>query len=62
MLKNYWKPTPVKMKKIGDALLAVSLFALSITGITGQWWIITFAIVGILGKFATNFWSKNDQE
>lgn len=62
ILKNYWKPTPIKMKKIGDALLASSLFALSISSITGQWWIISFAVVGIIGKFITNFYSKNETE
>lgn len=59
-LKNYWKPTPVKLKQLGDALLASSLFALSISSITGQWWIISFAIIGIVGKFITNFWSKDE--
>ena len=28
MLKNYYKPTPVKWRKLGDALLAVSLIGI----------------------------------
>jgi len=34
-LKNYWAPTPKKWRKIGDALLAVALFAQTQEALTG---------------------------
>ncbi len=60
MLKTYYKPTPVKWRKLGDALLAVS------TAITGfalyqdvQWVALTSLITGVIGKFLTNFFSED---
>lgn len=60
MLKEkYYAPTPVKWRKLGDALLGVS------TTITGfaiyeeiKWIAITALILGVIGKFLTNFFSK----
>lgn len=60
MIKNkYYAPTPVKWRKLGDALLGVS------TTITGfaiyeeiKWIAITALIMGVVGKFLTNFFSK----
>jgi hypothetical protein len=63
MLKNYYKPTPIKWRKLGDALLAVS------TTITGfalyndvQWVALTSLITGVIGKFLTNFFTEDDTE
>jgi len=60
MIKNkYYSPTPVKWRKLGDALLGIS------TTITGfaiyeeiKWIAITALVLGVIGKFLTNFFSK----
>ncbi len=61
MLKNYYKPTPVKWRKLGDALLAVSV---AITGFAMygnvQWVALTALITGVIGKFLTNFFKDDD--
>jgi hypothetical protein len=58
MLKNYYKPTPKKWRKLGDALLAVRV---TITGFAMyenvQWVALTAMITGVLGKFLTNFFT-----
>lgn len=59
--KNYFKPTPKKLRKIGDALLALStafmgyeiLFANNPTLAT------IIMILGVAGKFLTNFFSED---
>jgi len=60
MLKNYYKPTPVKWRKLGDALLAVSV---TITGFAVyenvQWVALTALITGAIGKFLTNFFKED---
>jgi len=54
-LKDYFKPTPKLLWKIGDSLLAVSLF---ITGyaviMENKTLAIIFIIIGAIGKFGTN--------
>ena len=59
MIKNkYYAPTPVKWRKLGDALLGVSTtitsFAIyeDIKGVA-----ITALILGVVGKFLTNFFA-----
>lgn len=67
ILKNYWAPTPKKWKKIGDALLATST-VITVGGMLqfenlkeiftiGQirWLTIAPMILGVIGKFLTNF-------
>lgn len=61
IITNYWKPTPKKWRKIGDALLAVTLFAAPYELVTQNHYLgMTFLIVGIVGKFLTNFFSENN--
>jgi hypothetical protein len=56
---NYWKPTPLKLRKIGDSLLAASTTLAGAAIIADYPKIgITVAIIGAIGKFMTNFWSK----
>lgn len=57
--KKYYSPTPVKWKKLGDALLGVS------TTITGfaiyeetKWIAITALVIGVAGKFLSNFFTE----
>lgn len=59
-MKNYWKPTPIKWRKFGDALLVVSAF-MTTYAIANEWakWIqLTALVLGIAGKFLTNFFTE----
>ncbi len=57
---GYWEPTPKKMKRIGDALLAVSMYAQSQQMFTGQNTALTvISITGLVGKFLTNFFTED---
>lgn len=73
-IKNYWRPTPKKWRKVGDSLLAVS----TILSIGGLWgfdnlkeildpnelkYLITGSIfAGVIGKFITNFFKDDEEE
>ena len=57
---RYYSPTPVKWRKLGDALLVVS------TTITGyamyedvKWIALTALITGVVGKFLTNLFKED---
>lgn len=59
--KSYWSPTPIKMRKLGDALLGVST-TITTYAIADDWakWIqITALLLGAGGKFLTNFFSED---
>ena len=74
MMKHYWKPTPKKWRKLGDGLLA----AATIVAIGGVWqydtlkeifttgeikiMIVSSIILGVVGKFLTNFFKEDDKE
>lgn len=71
LMCNYWKPTPKKWRKIGDALLAVS----TVLSIGGLWqfdnlkdvftsnelkvMIVLSIVLGVIGKFLTNFFVED---
>lgn len=65
--KHYYQPTPVKLRKLGDALLAVfgfgGVFIASLTAIVSPTSLLVtipallFACAGIVGKFLTNFYA-----
>jgi hypothetical protein len=73
MMANYWKPTPKKWRKIGDSLLAVA----TVLSIGGLWqfdnlkdvftptelkaMIIASILLGVVGKFLTNFFKEEDK-
>lgn len=73
-MKNYWKPTPKKWRKIGDSLLAVA----TVIAMGGIWqfdnlkdlftpvelkgMIIASIALGVVGKFLTNFFKVEDKE
>lgn len=60
-IKNYWAPTPKKWRKIGDALLAVTLYAQTQQALTGYSHLMQVAsIVGLVGKFLTNFFTEDE--
>jgi len=71
MIKNYYKPTPTKWRKIGDALLASA-------ALIGGGGLVAFdelkeifnshelkimigvtLLIGIIGKFLTNFFKED---
>jgi len=74
MMKNYWKPTPKKWRRIGDSLLAVA----TVIAMGGIWqfdnlkdlftpvelkgMIIASIALGVVGKFLTNFFKVDDKE
>ena len=73
-LGSYWKPTPKKWRRIGDGLLASA----SVLAIGGLWQfdnlkeifkpteikglIVTSIILGVLGKFLTNFFKEDSSK
>ena len=72
MLKNYWAPTPKKWKKIGDALLATSTM-ITVGGMMQfenlkeiftleqiRWITVAPMILGVIGKFLTNFFKDSN--
>jgi hypothetical protein len=59
MKKNYWAPTPKKWRKLGDSLLAVSAMGVPAVLMNHHWVGISLFIIGIIGKFLTNFFTDN---
>jgi len=60
LFKNYYAPTPKKWRKIGDTLLALSLYAQGQQIFTENTKLMTgIAIVGLVGKFLTNFFTED---
>ena len=73
MKTDYWKPTPKKLRKIGDTFLAFS----SVLEIGGLWqfdnlkdlftatelkgMIIASIALGVVGKFLTNFFKEEEK-
>lgn len=60
--EKYLAPTPKKMRKLGDALLAVST-TITTYAIADNWskWIqISALMMGVVGKFLTNFFTEDD--
>ena len=68
MINNYYKPTPKKWRKIGDAILflSASISAFIPTSPLDEgiklWAMFALNIFGIIGKTATNFFKENDDE
>lgn len=72
MTKKYWSPTPKKWRKLGDSLLAVA----TVIAVGGIWqWdtlkeLFTVSelramiglsiLLGVVGKFLTNFFNDGD--
>lgn len=60
LFKCYWAPTPKKWRKIGDTLLIVATFANTFEIVHDNHDVaITIMILGVAGKFLTNFFRKN---
>lgn len=60
-LKYYFKPTPKKIRLIGDSLAAASLFVSGMTLMEGYKEIAIFiAVSGWVGKFISNLFADAD--
>ena len=59
-LKGYYASTPVKMRKLGDALLAISTMVTTYAIADGmeKWVQLSALLAGVIGKFLTNFFSE----
>lgn len=56
---RYFKPTPKKWRKLGDALLAVSTTITTYAIVEEMKWLaLTAVILGAAGKFMTNFFTE----
>ena len=55
---KYYKPTPKKWRKIGDALQDVGIIVGSITVFTVPWVGVLSIALGRIGKIITNFASE----
>jgi hypothetical protein len=61
-IKNYYKPTPKKMRKIGDALLGSSQFLTGYSIVMEEKWLAFTCIgIGTIGKFITNFFVEEEE-
>lgn len=61
-LKNrYFSRTPEKFRKLGDALLAVSttITTYAIADDWNKWVQISALLLGVIGKFLTNFFTED---
>ena len=57
---NYYKPTPNKWRKLGDALLGVSTTITGFSLYADLKWVAGVALaLGVLGKFLTNFFTDD---
>lgn len=62
-IRCYWKPTPKKLRVFGDTLLAISLFASPYQIVHEDHRLgIIVLIVGIIGKFLTNYFAVEDKK
>lgn len=58
--KNYWAPTPVKIRKIADSIAAACVFAGTLSSFNGEPRIGTIIFVaGFVSKVLSNFF-RND--
>lgn len=61
-LKNYYKPTPKRMRKFGDALLGSCQFLTGFSVIMEEKWLaIACIIIGTIGKFLSNFYTEEEE-
>jgi hypothetical protein len=59
-LKNFYGPTPAKWRKLGDTLLGISTTITGYSLYNDLKWVAGVALVlGVLGKFLTNFFVED---
>jgi asparagine N-glycosylation enzyme membrane subunit Stt3 len=60
--KHYWAPTPKKIRKTADALLAGVVFAGSTASLNGHPTIGTVIFVlGVVAKIISNFFTEDNE-
>lgn len=65
---NYYQPTPVKWRKIGDAILAISLLlngffvGAPMSDEAKVWAVSISGLIGGIGKLVTNFFKEETTE
>lgn len=61
LMKSYSAPTPKKWRQLGDSLLAVStmITTYAIADEWAKWAQISALILGVIGKFLTNFFTED---
>lgn len=58
-MKKYYQPTPVKWRKLGDALLALSTTVSTYAIVEEYKWVaLSACLIGGIGKFLTNLFSE----
>jgi hypothetical protein len=59
--KGYWKPTPKKIRKIADSLLAATTFGATMTVLNGMPVLGTILfVIGVVAKFVSNFVAEDE--
>ncbi len=59
-IRHFYNPTPAKLRKLGDALLASATFVTSLAIVQNYKTVALVAvIVGAVGKFITNFFTED---
>ena len=63
-MKSYGKPTPKWARKLGDAFLAVSttITTFAIAEDWNKYASLSALLLGVAGKFLTNFFSEDDSQ
>ena len=57
--KGYWSPTPRKLRKWGDSLLAASIAASTYSVVVEcKGLAISFMLVGLIGKIISNLFTE----
>jgi hypothetical protein len=60
-IKQYWKPTPKKIRKLADAVISASVFAGTISSLNDRPMIATIIFVsGFVCKIVSNFFSEEE--
>lgn len=58
-MNRYYRPTPIKWRKVGDALLAASTTITTFAIYEQVEWLAYVALItGVLGKFLTNLFVR----
>lgn len=58
-VKQYYTPTPIKLRKLGDALLGISTLGVPAILMEYKWSGICIFLIGVIGKFLTNFYGDD---
>lgn len=59
-LKNFYRPTPAKWRKLGDTLLGISTTITGYSLYNDLQWVAGIALaLGMLGKFLTDFFVED---